>query len=90
MDLNPDSAWQTDPVAIRPWAPTLSQHGLQQVVVRNLNGPRPRPRGTSKDEPVRGSRRPKSQAKMAGLAGQCTSTTTRSGAERWRLRNGGG
>ena len=67
MDLNPDSAWRTDPVAIRPWAPTLSQHGLQQVVVRNLNGPRPRPHGTSKDEPVRGSRRPKSQAKMAGF-----------------------
>jgi hypothetical protein len=33
MDRDPDSAWRTDPVAIRPWAPTLSQHGLPQVVV---------------------------------------------------------
>ncbi len=32
MTLNPDTALLTDPVAIQPWAATLSQHGLSQVV----------------------------------------------------------
>jgi hypothetical protein len=32
MTLNPDPAWRTNPVAIRPWAAMLSQHGLPQVV----------------------------------------------------------
>ncbi len=81
MDLDPDTAWRTDPVAIiiRPWAPTLSQHGLPQVVVvtrvdsaaarwreRRADAPG---QVESKDGPARGSGRPKSQAKKASSAG---------------------
>jgi hypothetical protein len=32
MTSNPDPVWRTNTVAIRPWAATLGQHGLPQVV----------------------------------------------------------
>jgi hypothetical protein len=56
MASNPDPAWRTSTVAIRPWAATLSQHGLPKVVavtrigsaaaeVARTTGGRPRARG---------------------------------------------
>jgi hypothetical protein len=80
MTLNPCAAWRTDSVAVLPRTAALGQHGFPQVVAvarvghaagqqrwqdRRADAPGQEEGGC---KPVRCSKRPKSQAKMASSA----------------------